>query len=154
MHHSVSKILKDMQFFFEIKKKSMQKSCNIVRPSIWLSHVSTHKPRKPHKIRRKYFLKIIIFFSEKKLVINNNNGKPRIGKVVLITGGEAVEFSGGGDDKKSDGCVTENGKLTSFLDETVASFGEGNLSATFVLNRLDFKFLSPHGFCLQQGFAP
>ena len=117
-------------------------------------YLATHKPRKPHKIRRKYFLKIIIFFSEKKLVINNNNGKPRIGKVVLITGGEAVEFSGGGDDKKSDGCVTENGKLTSFLDETVASFGEGNLSATFVLNWLDFKFLSPHGFCLQQGFAP
>ena len=68
-------------------------------------------------------------------------GKKKIrerGEVLPITGGEAVELVGGGDNEKPDRCVAENRKLTSFLNETVASFAEGNLSATVFLDSLDF----------------
>lgn len=71
-----------------------------------------------------------------------------------ITGGEAVEFSGGRDNEESDGGFTENWELTSFLHETIASFTESNLSTAFALNSFDLHFSSSHVCFLLQVLSP
>ncbi|GLT38864.1 hypothetical protein SLA2020_130820 [Shorea laevis] len=57
---------------------------------------------------------------------------------------ELVGLAAAGEDDDGDINVTENGELASFLDQSGAAFGEGDLTATLVFDSLHLHLPPPH----------
>lgn len=68
--------------------------------------------------------------------MNKGREKPGAGKV--------IELVSVGENDETDLGVAENSKFFSFLDETLSSFGESDLSTRGIIDLLDHNLPSPH----------